>query len=389
MPSRRACASKVVSPKSKRLRSGVERGSVRLEGPSGSLESASCACNLIGAAPLLLCYKDQSSEPPRVFGRLSSETPKYVLAASGANAPITWIISIDSTIIPLPYPPFSPLLSNNDLFGDSPKANPLSVLDDMCSSSRLSLAFFGVLLLLGLDVVSAFTVDSRLGDAEVSHSGPTLLGGEREKRAVYYQDFNQFPNLLVSSEPPNDYLKMWITNEHNRFRKLVPATDMRMLYWSDELAASAQRHANRCDFRHSRDRVNVGENIWAAPYANYSDAVERWFQEVNDPRCGCNHAYKHCCGHYVQVVWAQTNLVGCGYARCNDVWGVQGRGHRHVFVCHYNPQGNTVPAFTWATQNKPRCSDCPTDAPACYEGLCYMPSAKERLASGNAVDQRR
>ncbi|PZQ93407.1 MAG: hypothetical protein DI539_31730 [Flavobacterium psychrophilum] len=36
---------------------------------------------------------------------------------------------------------------------------------------------------------------------------------------------------------------------------------MRMVYWSDELAASAQRHANRCDFRHSRDRVNIGENM--------------------------------------------------------------------------------------------------------------------------------
>uniref|UniRef100_A0A915B606 SCP domain-containing protein n=1 Tax=Parascaris univalens TaxID=6257 RepID=A0A915B606_PARUN len=51
---------------------------------------------------------------------------------------------------------------------------------------------------------------------------------------------------------------------------------MRMLYWSDELAASAQRHANRCDFRHSRDRINVGENIWAAPFANYTEAVGRW-----------------------------------------------------------------------------------------------------------------
>ncbi|KAK0417443.1 hypothetical protein QR680_013012 [Steinernema hermaphroditum] len=387
MPSRRACASKVVSPKSKRLRSGVERG-------SGCIVPGRHVFRAWAQARPRLPYlaagvpKDSLTTNPR-----ADLSPSAAFVCGFRRLPYRTsggrLISIDSTIIPLPYPPFSPLLSNNDLFGDSPKANPLSVLDDMCSSSRLSLAFFGVLLLLGLDVVSAFTVDSRLGDAEVSHSGPTLLGGEREKRAVYYQDFNQFPNLLVSSEPPNDYLKMWITNEHNRFRKLVPATDMRMLYWSDELAASAQRHANRCDFRHSRDRVNVGENIWAAPYANYSDAVERWFQEVNDPRCGCNHAYKHCCGHYVQVVWAQTNLVGCGYARCNDVWGVQGRGHRHVFVCHYNPQGNTVPAFTWATQNKPRCSDCPTDAPACYEGLCYMPSAKERLASGNAVDQRR
>lgn len=76
---------------------------------------------------------------------------------------------------------------------------------------------------------------------------------------------------------------------------------MRMIYWSDKLAASAQAHANTCDFRHSRNRVNIGENIWAAPYTNYTDAIARWFNEVHDPMCGCNHAYKHCCGHYIQV----------------------------------------------------------------------------------------
>lgn len=75
-----------------------------------------------------------------------------------------------------------------------------------------------------------------------------------------------------------------------------------MLYWSKELAASAQKHADTCDFRHSRNRNNIGENIWAAPYTNYSDAIQRWFEEVNDPHCQCNHAYKHCCGHYVQVI---------------------------------------------------------------------------------------
>ena len=189
--------------------------------------------------------------------------------------------------------------------------------------------------------VSGFTIQSLIGEAQVSHSGPTnaLYGHEkffddshdehdRVKRGIYYKQFNnwnrnwnnnwnnnQWPDLRIASEPPNEYLKMWITSEHNKYRQLVslwdhyesnygiqvPATNMRMLYWSEELAASAQRHADRCDFRHSRDRVNVGENIWAAPYANYSDAITRWFQEVNDPRCGCNHAYKHCCGHYIQV----------------------------------------------------------------------------------------
>ncbi|CAD5223138.1 unnamed protein product [Bursaphelenchus xylophilus] len=261
-----------------------------------------------------------------------------------------------------------------------------------------------LLLLSTLASAAAFTLNAKDSEPVISHSGPTnaLYGHEkffdepldheqRVKRDVMYgygynnqYNNNGWPNLLLSAEPPTEYHKGWLTGEHNRYRRMVPATDMRMIYWSEELARSAQRHADRCDFRHSRDRVNVGENIWAAPYSNYSDAVLRWFDEVNNPRCGCSQGYKHCCGHYIQLVWARTTLVGCGYARCRDVWGVLGRGHSNVFVCHYNPQGNTVfingygqlvaaPAFTWAYNDNQRCSQCPPEAPACHEGLCYMP----------------
>ncbi|CAD6187616.1 unnamed protein product [Caenorhabditis auriculariae] len=245
-------------------------------------------------------------------------------------------------------------------------------------------------LLLALPAVAlCYNVPHLTGTPVTSHSGPSETEGDvshtREKRGFFYPDFRHYDNsLLVRSEHPNEYLKKWITYEHNRYRRIVPASDMNMLYWSEELAASAQRHADTCDFRHSRGRVNVGENIWAAPYSNYSDAISIWFNEVHNPRCGCNHAYKHCCGHYVQLVWARTNLVGCGFSRCRDVQGVWGRGHRNVFVCHYNPQGNTVfvtargqlyamPAFTWTTEESGRCSHCPESAPACYQGLCYMP----------------
>ncbi|TKR78310.1 hypothetical protein L596_019134 [Steinernema carpocapsae] len=96
-----------------------------------------------------------------------------------------------------------------------PFSNKLLRLD-MFSSSQIVFFFFA------FNSAAAFTVKNLIGEAEISHSGPADdEAADREKRAVYYQDFNQFPNMLVSSEPPNDYLKMWITNEHNRFRKLV------------------------------------------------------------------------------------------------------------------------------------------------------------------------
>ncbi|KAE9420257.1 hypothetical protein Angca_009522 [Angiostrongylus cantonensis] len=250
-----------------------------------------------------------------------------------------------------------------------------------------------LILLIG-EFIAAYTSPFLHDVAEVSRSDATEA--IREKRNYFFSRFQLGHQLLVSSDPPNDYMKKWLTYEHNRYRRMVPASDMNMLYWSEELAASAQRHANTCDFKHSKGRRNIGENIWAAPFSDYSNAITLWFNEVHDPQCACNHAYKHCCGHYVQVVWAKTSLVGCGFARCRDVQGLLGRGHRNVFVCHYNPQGNTVfvgragqlypvPAFKWATDGKQRCSDCPPSAPACYQGLCYRPSDQKQYNSGNGT----
>ncbi|KAI6177379.1 Protein lon-1 [Aphelenchoides bicaudatus] len=252
-----------------------------------------------------------------------------------------------------------------------------------CRQVLLLLPIFTYCLLLA----RAFEIHPRIHSSVISHSGPTnalygheqfhdepLSSEQRQKRNAmwgnnYFYQNNGWPNMLVSSEPPAGYMTNQLSGEHNRYRRMVPATDMRMMYWSNELAASAQRHANRCDFRHSRDRVNIGENIWAAPYSNYSDALVRWFEEV--------WLFTRL-QTLLRLVWARTNLVGCGYARCRDVWGVLGRGHQHILVCHYNPQGNKSPAFTWAYNRNQVCSQCPEDAPACYEGLCYMPENYNR-----------
>lgn len=36
-----------------------------------------------------------------------------------------------------------------------------------------------------------------------------------------------------------------------------------------------------------------------------------------------------------------------------------------------------MPAFTWASGDNGKCSNCPANAPACYQGLCYMPKNYE------------
>ncbi|EGT39772.1 hypothetical protein CAEBREN_28260 [Caenorhabditis brenneri] len=40
-----------------------------------------------------------------------------------------------------------------------------------------------------------------------------------------------------------------------------------------------------------------------------------------------------------------------------------------------------MPAFTWASGDNGKCSNCPANAPACYQGLCYMPKNYEHTTT--------
>ena len=230
----------------------------------------------------------------------------------------------------------------------------------------LQLCLVSLLLLASLAVLAH--------SASVSHSAHSL---HRRKRAAT----PGYQHRFLSSMRPNGNWSSFLLNQHNDFRRQVPAKDMQALYWDPALARSAQRHADSCDFWHSKGRKGVGENIWAASYPDYSNAVTLWFDEVYDPACKCPHHFKACCGHYTQVVWAETNRLGCGAAKCRYVNGAPGQ--RYVLVCHYSPSGNVIvarngrlnyrPAFQWQKDNATACSACPPrkgHSWVCDRGLC-------------------
>jgi len=67
-------------------------------------------------------------------------------------------------------------------------------------------------------------------------------------------------------------------------------------------------------------------------------------------------------GHYTQLVWHSTYLVGCGYAYSKK------EGVEHYFVCNYAPGGNVAGANLYAKGQA--CSQCPADRPTCKDSLC-------------------
>ncbi|MSP02816.1 MAG: SCP-like extracellular [Acetobacteraceae bacterium] len=126
-----------------------------------------------------------------------------------------------------------------------------------------------------------------------------------------------------------------MADAHNGVRRQVGAGD---LQWSDHLAGTAQGWADRlggenCAMRHSKT-AGLGEN----PHADRgtrqtpADVVASWAREqrfFNPATNTC--APGEVCGHYTQVVWRNTRMVGCGITTC---------GNKEVWVCDYSPPGN-------------------------------------------------
>ncbi len=138
---------------------------------------------------------------------------------------------------------------------------------------------------------------------------------------------------------------------HNHWRKLV---DVPALNYSPELAASSQQWAehlkqsNRCRMKHSQPDSKYGENLYWASAIKWSDGkrelqhvaaknvVDSWASE----RSNYDYKLNNCtpgkmCGHYTQIVWRSTTLVGCGAAICEDT-------KEQVWVCRYQAPGNWI-----------------------------------------------
>lgn len=136
-----------------------------------------------------------------------------------------------------------------------------------------------------------------------------------------------------------------LLTEHNVARAAVGVGP---LTWSPTVAASAQSWADTlgrtrgCKMQHSQE-TGYGENLaWAWTSQNSApldpaDAVRRWVDEQADYDYDTNSCVAGAvCGHYTQVVWADSTQVGCGVAVCTD------DGFAQVWVCQYNPPGNWV-----------------------------------------------
>lgn len=138
--------------------------------------------------------------------------------------------------------------------------------------------------------------------------------------------------------------------EHNAVRRnAVPAPNPPLddMTWDTQLAADAAQYAARCKFQHDNDPgPDIGENLYLHSSTDALESpasvVESWASEVQIYRLKPIAWEDQGTGHYTQIVWADTQLVGCGVAVCPNFTWSSGRRGGQIWVCRYNPQGNIV-----------------------------------------------
>ncbi|XP_050303598.1 venom allergen 5-like [Anthonomus grandis grandis] len=132
---------------------------------------------------------------------------------------------------------------------------------------------------------------------------------------------------------------------HGEVEGQPKAINLKRISWDSYLAGKAQDNANTCDYHHDTvedARFQVGQNIAEVTEfgyvqgANWTDAILLWWSE---------HLLYHYpdstddeTGHYTQVAWADTYLVGCGYTQYPIEEGEEDTNL--YYVCNYGPSGN-------------------------------------------------
>ncbi|XP_055338285.1 cysteine-rich secretory protein 3-like [Paramacrobiotus metropolitanus] len=142
---------------------------------------------------------------------------------------------------------------------------------------------------------------------------------------------------------------------------------MLKMRWSSSAAQKAQDWADQCRGGHNSaserrtTQFGCGQNLlrtFNGPFS-WNDVLQIWStDEARFFRYGHSGNNPSVVGHYVQMIWAGTFQVGCGYRNC---------GSWQLYVCHYCPSASNYHDALRPYKAGTACSACPGQ---CHHNLC-------------------
>lgn len=165
---------------------------------------------------------------------------------------------------------------------------------------------------------------------------------------------------------------------HNYFRGQVSpsASAMLPLKWDPNLKVVAEGYAAKCIWNHNPELEDTGENLYAGTGPlDLRTALEKWFLERLDYDFQNNSCDEDkMCGHYTQMVWADTHRVGCAFHLCDTMEGLDW-DRVSFLVCNYYPAGNYEGVRPYVEGDW--CSRCPENLQKCENSLCVPDTVEE------------
>ncbi|KAI4472033.1 cysteine-rich secretory protein-related [Holotrichia oblita] len=190
--------------------------------------------------------------------------------------------------------------------------------------------------------------------------------------------FHKYPYRLASGyekfDKNGDDIQT-IVDRHNFYRQAIVdgkvpgqprGVGLKYLRWDEQLAEMAQEVADSCEFprkrlHDSRFRLGPGNNVayvWKLNFipndANWTGAVEIWFNAYKQ-----YHYKKHSprdvgigTGSYTQIVWADTEFIGCGFNSHNNPEADPEYVIEQTYVCLYGPTGNQLGKYPYKKASK-------------------------------------
>jgi len=141
--------------------------------------------------------------------------------------------------------------------------------------------------------------------------------------------------LSVAQSTEKDSLLNVIYSKHNIVRGNL---DISGLLISDELVKIANEEVLKlCQSPYNyKVREDYGVNIYrGVQFPTADDVMNLWLREQRHYKGNeINEQTIFDCGHYTQIIWRQTTVIGCAMS--------QTKGGMYIIVCLYSPKGNII-----------------------------------------------
>ncbi|XP_064624955.1 cysteine-rich venom protein pseudechetoxin-like [Lineus longissimus] len=188
-----------------------------------------------------------------------------------------------------------------------------------------------------------------------------------------------------NAEAVDSSTRSTIVQIHNKLRNDVSptATNMLKMSYDLELENLARKWVNQCKREHPSvntvpGKAALGQNLFFSEvHETWNTAINAWHNEIKHFTYG-TYTTSGVTGHYTQVVWADTSLVGCAMKKCGE--------RNYIYACNYGPGGNYNPAYKPYTKGDAGSSCMNRDST--YKNLCDCGGENICLNNGGAVDTK-